>query len=77
MSPKTITIVCLPGDGVGPEVVGEAVKILNVVSAHRSKALNVEFKFVNELIGLASLEKTGKLKTRGDTEKELTFGLHC
>ncbi|SAL98232.1 hypothetical protein [Absidia glauca] len=60
MSPKTVTIVCLPGDGVGPEVVGEAVKILNVVSAHRSKALNVEFKFVNELIGLASLEKTGE-----------------
>ncbi|CAO3581181.1 unnamed protein product [Absidia cylindrospora] len=60
MSPKTITIVCLPGDGVGPEVVGEAVKILNVISAHRSKALNVEFKFVNELIGLAALEKTGE-----------------
>ncbi|ORZ10459.1 3-isopropylmalate dehydrogenase [Absidia repens] len=60
MSPKTVTIVCLPGDGVGPEVVGEAVKILNVISAHRSKALDVEFKFVNELIGLAALEKTGE-----------------
>ncbi|KAI8088838.1 3-isopropylmalate dehydrogenase [Halteromyces radiatus] len=60
MSAKPITIVCLPGDGVGPEVVGEAVKILNVISAHRSKALNVEFKFINELIGLAALEKTGE-----------------
>lgn len=58
-SPKKISIVCLPGDGVGPEVVGEAVKVLQKVAAHRSKALNVEFEFKNELIGLAALEKTG------------------
>ncbi|CAO3644754.1 unnamed protein product [Cunninghamella echinulata] len=60
MSTKTVTIVCLPGDGVGPEVVGEAVKILKVISSLRSQALNVEFKFVDELIGLAALEKTGE-----------------
>ncbi|CDH60868.1 beta-isopropylmalate dehydrogenase [Lichtheimia corymbifera JMRC:FSU:9682] len=59
-SPKKISIVCLPGDGVGPEVVGEAVKVLQKVAAHRSKALNVEFEFKNELIGLAALEKTGE-----------------
>ena len=58
-SPKKISIVCLPGDGVGPEVVAEAVKVLQKVAAHRSKSLNVEFEFKNELIGLAALEKTG------------------
>ncbi|CAO3613990.1 unnamed protein product [Cunninghamella blakesleeana] len=60
MSVKTVTIVCLPGDGVGPEVVGEAVKILQVVADKRSQALNVEFKFDNQLIGLAALDKTGE-----------------
>ena len=57
---KKISIVCLPGDGVGPEVVGEAVKVLQKVAEHRAQALNVEFEFKNELIGLAALEKTGK-----------------
>lgn len=59
MATKKISIVCLPGDGVGPEVVGEAVKILEQVAAVRAQKLNVEFEFKNELIGLAALEKTG------------------
>ncbi|ORZ00322.1 3-isopropylmalate dehydrogenase [Syncephalastrum racemosum] len=59
MAAKKISIVCLPGDGVGPEVVGEAVKILEQVAAVRAQKLNVEFEFKNELIGLAALEKTG------------------
>ena len=58
---QKISIVCLPGDGIGPEIVGEAVKVLNKIAERRSKALNVEFEFKNELIGLAALEKTGKL----------------
>ncbi|ORX44604.1 3-isopropylmalate dehydrogenase [Hesseltinella vesiculosa] len=57
---KPITIVCLPGDGVGPEVVGEAVKILKVVADKRAKALDVSFEFIDELIGLAALDKTGE-----------------
>ncbi|KAG0172537.1 3-isopropylmalate dehydrogenase [Apophysomyces sp. BC1034] len=57
---KTISIVCLPGDGVGPEVVGEAVKVLELVATCRSQARDVKFEFKNELIGLAALEKTGE-----------------
>ncbi|KAI9018566.1 3-isopropylmalate dehydrogenase [Phycomyces nitens] len=57
---KPISIVCLPGDGVGPEVVGEAVKVLKAIATYRSAALDVEFKFSDELIGLAALEKTGE-----------------
>ncbi|KAF7721409.1 3-isopropylmalate dehydrogenase [Apophysomyces ossiformis] len=57
---KKISIVCLPGDGVGPEVVGEAVKVLQLVAARRSQARDVQFEFKNELIGLAALEKTGE-----------------
>ncbi|EIN10529.1 3-isopropylmalate dehydrogenase [Punctularia strigosozonata HHB-11173 SS5] len=33
MSPKTFRITVLPGDGIGPEVISEAVKVLQVVSA--------------------------------------------
>lgn len=60
MSPQNITIVCLAGDGVGPEIVAEAVKILKVVSEQRSQALGAQFEFKNELIGLAAMEKTGE-----------------
>lgn len=60
---RKISIVCLPGDGVGPEVVGEAVKVLKLVAAKRSQALNVEFELKNELIGLAAMEKTGTQRT--------------
>ncbi|KAL1934745.1 hypothetical protein VTP01DRAFT_6927 [Rhizomucor pusillus] len=57
---RKVSIVCLPGDGVGPEVVGEAVKVLQQVATSRSQALGVEFEFKNELIGLAAMEKTGE-----------------
>lgn len=60
MSPRKISIVCLPGDGVGPEIVAEAVKILKVVSEHRSEALGAVFEFKNELIGLDAMDKTGE-----------------
>lgn len=60
MSPRKVSIVCLPGDGVGPEIVSEAVKVLEVISQHRSAALGVEFEFKQELIGLAAMEKTGE-----------------
>ncbi|CEG73229.1 Putative 3-isopropylmalate dehydrogenase [Rhizopus microsporus] len=60
MSPRKVSIVCLPGDGVGPEIVAEAVKVLKVVAEHRGSTLGVEFEFKNELIGLAAMEKTGE-----------------
>ncbi|KAF9569109.1 3-isopropylmalate dehydrogenase [Agrocybe pediades] len=33
MSPKSFRVVVLPGDGIGPEVTAEAVKVLNTISA--------------------------------------------
>jgi 3-isopropylmalate dehydrogenase len=58
---KTANIVVLGGDGVGPEVVAEAIKILNIVNDKRSAARHTTFKFEEELIGLASMDKTGKV----------------
>ncbi|KAI8085775.1 3-isopropylmalate dehydrogenase [Gilbertella persicaria] len=60
MSAQKISIVCLPGDGVGPEIVAEAVKTLQIIAKHRSQALGVEFDFKYELIGLDAIEKTGE-----------------
>lgn len=60
MPAQKISIVCLPGDGVGPEIVAEAVKVLKVVAEHRSQALDAEFDFKYELIGLDAMEKTGE-----------------
>ncbi|KAI9283213.1 3-isopropylmalate dehydrogenase [Sporodiniella umbellata] len=60
MSVKKVSIVCLPGDGVGPEIVSEAVKVLEVVAQHRSTALGVQFEFKEALIGLAAMDKTGE-----------------
>jgi isocitrate/isopropylmalate dehydrogenase len=57
---KTANIVILGGDGVGPEVAAEAVKILKIVSDKRSATRNIQFNFEEELIGLASMDKTGK-----------------
>ncbi|KZW04358.1 3-isopropylmalate dehydrogenase [Exidia glandulosa HHB12029] len=38
MAPQTYKITVLPGDGIGPEVVGEALRVLDVVSSSSSTA---------------------------------------
>jgi 3-isopropylmalate dehydrogenase len=48
-------IVCLPGDGIGPEVVGAALDVLQVVAARRGHA----FHFSDQLIGGASIDASG------------------
>ncbi len=50
------TIAVLPGDGIGPEVINEAVKVLTTIS----KTYKHEFSFKEVLIGAAAIEKTGK-----------------
>lgn len=57
---KEITVIILGGDGVGPEVVAEAQKVLNKVAEIRGDALNVSFKFQEELIGGCAIDATGK-----------------
>ncbi|MGL4738541.1 MAG: 3-isopropylmalate dehydrogenase [Cellulosilyticaceae bacterium] len=47
-------IVTLPGDGIGPEIVREAIKVLDQVG----KVYNHEFTYKEHLIGDIALEKT-------------------
>jgi len=49
------TILILPGDGIGPEIVAEAVKILEVLQ--RRHGLDVEWQ--EGLIGGAAYDSTG------------------
>src|SRR6188768_1978089 len=48
-------IVVLPGDGVGPEVVAEARKVLEAVASKKGH----EFSFENQLIGGIAIDETG------------------
>lgn len=60
MAPKQSTVVLLPGDGVGPEVIAEAKRVLELVAQIRSHKINISFK--EELIGGASIDASGKKK---------------
>ena len=48
-------IVVLPGDGIGPEVTAQAVKVLKVIG----KKFHIEFNFDYGLIGAEAIDKTG------------------
>ena len=48
-------ITVLPGDGIGREVTGEAVRILELVG----KKYGFDFEFHEKLIGGAAIDKTG------------------
>ncbi len=50
---KNRKILLLPGDGVGPEVVGEVKKIIDWLNSNKS----LDFKVEEELIGGASIDK--------------------
>ncbi len=50
------TIVLLPGDGIGPEVVREARAVLEVIAARYGHT----FEFVEHLIGGAAIDATGQ-----------------
>ena len=52
----SLKIALLPGDGIGPEVTAEAVRVLTSVAEHSGKA----FSFSTHLIGGAALDKHGK-----------------
>ncbi|KAL1977301.1 hypothetical protein VTN31DRAFT_160 [Thermomyces dupontii] len=53
--PQTYNILVLPGDGIGPEVMAEALKVLNVFNTPER-----QFKTITELIGGCSIDKHGK-----------------
>lgn len=48
-------IVLLPGDGIGPEIIAEAVKVLEAAD----KKFKLKLKFEEELIGGAAIDKHG------------------
>jgi 3-isopropylmalate dehydrogenase len=48
-------ILVLPGDGVGPEIIAEAVKVLGVISSHSDAKFNV----TEALMGGCSIDKHG------------------
>lgn len=48
-------IAVLPGDGIGPEVTAQAIKVLNAIA----KRFNHEFTFEEGLIGACAIDKTG------------------
>ena len=49
-------ITLLPGDGIGPEVVGEAVRVLDVIASK----YNHTFNFQERLMGGCSIDKYGQ-----------------
>ncbi|PWN71410.1 3-isopropylmalate dehydrogenase [Chryseobacterium phosphatilyticum] len=55
MSDKYFKIAVLPGDGIGPEIINESIKILDVIA----EAFEYKFQFDYGLIGAEAIFKTG------------------
>ena len=53
---NTYKICLLPGDGIGPEIIAEGVKVLNAVGAK----YNTAFEYADALIGGAAIDVTGE-----------------
>ncbi|YAI81274.1 MAG: 3-isopropylmalate dehydrogenase [cyanobacterium endosymbiont of Rhopalodia sterrenbergii] len=53
---RQYTITLLPGDGIGPEIMTVAVKVLHVIG----KQFDIKFNFKEALIGGAAINATGK-----------------
>lgn len=56
-TPETYRILVLGGDHVGPEVMKEAVKVLEVIEAKRSN--KIKFQLIHELAGGCSMDARG------------------
>ena len=52
---KTYNIAVLPGDGIGPEVINETLKVLNACA----NQFDFKFDYNTQLIGAVSIDKTG------------------
>jgi len=55
MSAEPFRLFCLPGDGIGPEVIDAALQVLNVVAPHLDRRIFVE----RDLVGGACYESHG------------------
>ncbi|KDR83967.1 hypothetical protein GALMADRAFT_236517 [Galerina marginata CBS 339.88] len=56
MSPKSFRVVVLPGDGIGPEVVAEAIKVLELIS---EKSPDFELKLESHIFGGCAIDSLG------------------
>jgi len=63
---KTFNILILPGDGIGPEIMTEAIKVLKAFETPTT-----QFTLRNELIGGCSIDAHGKSITDGVKEAAL------
>ncbi|VUC24529.1 unnamed protein product [Clonostachys rosea] len=63
---KTLKILILPGDHVGPEIMAEALKVLDVVEASRP---DIQFQRDTDIVGGCSIDKHGKPITEAVLEK--------
>src|SRR5438034_7609725 len=61
-------IACLPGDGIGPEVLREARRVLEVIGGEH----NHEFEFVEADIGAIAIERHGEPFPKSTQEVCLT-----
>ena len=52
---KQLRIAVLPGDGIGPEIINEAVKVCDSIS----KKFGHEIKWTHALVGAAAIDATG------------------
>ena len=58
------SIAVLPGDGIGPEIIDETIKVMNTVGVK----YNHGFTYINGLVGGVAIEKEGTALA-GDTLK--------
>lgn len=54
-------IAILPGDGIGPEIMAQAKRVLDTVNQLRSSINGVHISTQNALIGGCAIDQTGKL----------------
>ena len=59
MNSKEMKITVIPGDGIGPEVVGEAVRVLDVIA----RRFNHQFAYQQRLMGGCSIDEFGSSLT--------------
>ena len=64
-------ITLLPGDGIGPEVVVEAVRVLDVIASKYKHA----FKYAEQLMGGCSIDKYGSSLTDEALADSFEYGL--
>ncbi|KAL9621446.1 MAG: hypothetical protein Q9160_004089 [Pyrenula sp. 1 TL-2023] len=58
-SPSLGHILVLPGDHAGPEVVAEALKVLQIVEKHAGAGNGRKFEYTHELVGGCSIDEHG------------------